>query len=49
MPQDTTPVAPAVPPLLRELWRLLAAHRPAVRQRAASSGCARWCWGFCGA
>jgi hypothetical protein len=30
----TTPTAaPApLPPLLRELWRLLAAHRPAVRQ-----------------
>ena len=34
MTQDSTPaVAPTpLPPLLRELWRLLAAHRPAVRQ-----------------
>ncbi len=36
MIQDTTPpraVAPAaLPPLLRELWQVLDAHRPAVRQ-----------------
>jgi hypothetical protein len=34
MTQDTTPAAAPtpLPPLLRELWRLLAAHRPAVRQ-----------------
>ena len=35
MSEDTTPAAPPVtlPPLLGELWRLLAAHRAAVRQR----------------
>ena len=34
MLQDTTPAALPItlPPLLVELWRLLAAHRPAVRQ-----------------
>src|SRR5919197_4704925 len=34
MLQDTTPAAAPVtlPPLLIELWRLLAAHRPAVHQ-----------------
>ena len=34
MAQDTTrnPTTGAVPPILQELWQLLAAHRPAVRQ-----------------
>jgi hypothetical protein len=34
MTQDTTPAGGPVtlPPLLVALWRLLAAHRPAVRQ-----------------
>jgi hypothetical protein len=36
MSKDTMPAAPfmptVVPPLLVELWRLLTAHRPAVRQ-----------------
>jgi hypothetical protein len=34
MTQDTTPAGGPVtlPPLLVELWRLLAAHRPAVRK-----------------
>ena len=46
MSQDTTPTArPTIPPLLVEVARLLAAHRPAVRQTRCFTRLCALVWG----
>ena len=46
MSQHTTPVArPTIPPLLSDVARLLAAHRPAVRQRRCFTRLCALVWG----